>query len=199
LQVLTLALCGGMLWAAAPAPDSRALGAVYLEGEVVRLVLSDEPKPVTVGPWRLGPRVSDNKPRDKRLNLYLVAPGTQYHLEGSEDYDHNAIINALPAEGKSREYDVYWALVLDPRLKTDLRTERDLIVAAQTSFTPGDLFEFADIPTDFLLQTYLKVDSLEELEKFRRRDRTLPRVIIIPAGFAITASAPPAPTGAAAP
>jgi len=181
-----------MLWAAAAAPESRKLEAVYLEGEAARLEVADGPRPVTVGPWRLGARVADTKPRDQRLNLYLVAPGTQYHLEGSEEYDHNAVVNALPAEGKSREYDVYWALVLDPKLKTDFRNEHDLILAAQQSFTPGDLFELEDIPSDFLLRTYLKIDSLEELEKFRRRDRTLPRVVIVPAGFAITASAPAA-------
>lgn len=186
-----LALWGGLLWAAAPPPDSRLLEAVYLDGEEKRLILADVAKPVTVGPWRLGTRVSDTKPRDKRLNLYLAAPGTQYHLEGSEGYDHNAIVNALPADGRSREYDVYWALALDPKLKTEFRSERELIIAAQTTFSPGDLFEFDDVPSDFLLRTYLKVDSLETLEKFRRRDGTLPRVIIVPAGFAITASAPP--------
>src|ERR1041385_6776413 len=116
-----------MLLAAAPAPDSRTLEAVYLDGEAARLVLPEGGKPVTVGPWRVGPRVPDTKPRDKRLNLYFVAPGTQYHLDGSEDYDHNAIINALPEAGRSREYDVYWALALDPKLKTDFRNERQLI------------------------------------------------------------------------
>lgn len=200
MRVLTFGLCAGMLLAAAPAPDSRTLEAVYLDGEAARLVLADAPKPVTVGPWRLGPRITDTKPRDKRLNLYLVAPGTQYHLDGSEDYDHNAIINALPAPGKSREYDVYWALVLDPRLKTDFRNERDLLLAAQVTFVPGDLFEFDDIPADYLMRTYLKVASLEDLAKFRKRDGTLPGVIIVPAGFAITASAPEeAPAEAAKP
>lgn len=157
----------------------------------------DAAKPVTVGPWRLGARVGDAKPRDKRLNLYLVAPGTQYHLDGSEAYDHNAIVNALPEEGKSREYDVYWALVLDPGLKADFRNERDVILAAQATFVPGDLFEFDDVPTDFLLRTYLKIDSLEGFARFRRRDGTLPRLIIVPAGFAILASAPAAAPDAA--
>ena len=159
----------------------------------MRVEVPEGPKPVTVGPWKLGPRVLDPKPRDKRLNLYIVAPGTQYRLEAADDFDHNAIINALPEAGKSREFDVYWALVLDPRLHTDFRSERDLIIAAQASFTPGDLFEFSDAPAEAFLRGALKLDSLEDLQPYRNRNHTLPRVIIVPAGFAITIAAPPAP------
>ncbi|MDP9268347.1 MAG: hypothetical protein M3P27_08505 [Acidobacteriota bacterium] len=158
----------------------------------MRLELAEGAKPMTLGPWRLGTRVLDTKPRDQRLNLYIVAPGTQYHLDGAEDFDHNAIINALPEPGKSREYDVYWALVLDPHLHTDFRNERDLIVAAQASFVPGDLFEFEDVPAAAFLRNFLKLGSLEDLQRYRRKNRALPRVIIVPAGLAITAAAPPA-------
>jgi len=194
-----LALCAGAgagalsATAASPAAESRSLAAVYLDGEAARLDVPESPKPAAVGPWRLGPRVSDTKPRDKRLNLYIVAPGTQYHLESGDDFDHNAIINALPEPGKSREYDVYWALVLDPHLHTDFRNERDLIIAAQASFTPNDLFEFDDVPAETFLRALLKLDSLDDLARYRRKNGTLPRVIIVPAGFAITAAAPPAP------
>jgi len=199
LVATTLALCaaaGSSSATSSPAPspaaESRALSAVYLDGEAARLDIPESPKPATIGPWRLGTRVSDTKPRDKRLNLYIVAPGTQYHLESADDFDHNAIINALPEPGKSREYDVYWALVLDPHLHTDFRNERDLLIAAQASFTPNDLFEFDDIPADTFLRTLLKLDSLDDLGRYRHKNGTLPRVIIVPAGFAITASAPPA-------
>jgi hypothetical protein len=196
VRAVAVGVCAGALLGASPAPEPRSLESAYLDGEAVRLEVADGPKPATVGPWRLGARVLDPKPRDQRLNLYIVVPGTQYHLDGAEDYDHNAIINALPLEGKAREYDVYWALALDPHLRADFRNERDLIVTAQARFTPGDLFEFDDIPADFFLRTFLKLDSLPELEKFRRRDRSLPRLIIVPAGFAISASAPPAATPA---
>src|SRR5438874_10729018 len=147
---MSLVLFAGAVSAmsASSAPEGRLLSAVYLDGEAVRLEVPYGPKPVTLGPWRLGTRVLDPKPRDKRLNLYIVAPGTQYHLEAADEFDHNAIINALPEPGKSREYDVYWALVLDPRMHTDFRNERDLIIAAQASFTPGDLFEVDDLPSD---------------------------------------------------
>ncbi len=195
LRTISLVLFAGALWAtsAAPAPEARLLSAVYLDGEVVRLEVPDGQKPFALGTWRLGTRVLDPKPRDKRLNLYIVAPGTQYHLEAADEFDHNTIINALPEPGKSREYDVYWALVLDPRIHTDFRNERDLIIAAQASFTPGDLFEFDDLPSDTFLRTFLKMDTLEDLRPYRHKNGTLPRVIIVPADFAITAAAPEAP------
>lgn len=199
MRAISLVLFGGALSAtSAPpvpvssTPEARSLSAVYLEGEVVRVEVPESPKPATVGPWRLGGRVLDPKPRDKRLNLYIVAPGSQYHLESADEFDHNAIINALPEPGKSREYDVYWALVLDPRLHADFRNERDLIIAAQASFLPGDLFEFDDIPAEAFLRNFLRMDALEDLRPHRNRNGTLPRVIIVPAGFAITAAAPPA-------
>jgi len=203
VAALALALCAGAAAgakpAAAPAPDGRSLANVYLDGELARLEVAEGAKPVTLGPWRLGTRVLDTKPRDKRLNLYIVAPGTQYHLDAAEDFDHNAIINALPEPGKSREYDVYWALVLDPHLRADFRNERDLLIAAQTSFTPGDLFAFEDVPADGLLRGVLKLDALEDLQRYRRKNGAWPRVIIVPAGFALTAAAPEAPETPAAP
>ena len=189
----SLALGAAALVGALPAPVSRPLEAVYLDGASVRLEVAAGPKAVTVGPWRLGARVLGPKPLDKRLNLYLVAPGTQYHLDGAEDYDHNVIINALPEPGKSREYDVYWALVIDPHLDADFRSEQELIVTAQSGFAPGDLFEFDDIPARAFLRNYLQADVLSDLDKYRREDGTLPRVLLLPAGFAISAAAPAAP------
>lgn len=189
---MSVALCAGVLLGASPAPETRPLEGVYLDGQVVRLDVADGPKPMLVGPWRIGARVMDPKPRDQRLNLYIVAPGTQYHLEASDDFDHNAIVNAVPDAGTSRQYDVYWALVLDPRLHADFKTEKQLLVAAQASFTPGDLFEFDDIPADAFLRTFLKADTLDDLRQYRRKGGALARILIVPAGFAVTASTPAA-------
>jgi hypothetical protein len=153
-------------------------------------------QPFSVGPWQFGARVSDRKPRDARLNLYLVSPGTQHQAEGHEDFDHNDVINALPPEGAVVEWDVYWAIVLDPGLREDIRSERELIVEAQEGFTPGDLMEFRDLPGQAFLREFLKMDSLDDLAPYRLNDGRLPRVIIVPAGFAVRASAAPPEGGA---
>src|SRR5438874_13789297 len=102
---MSLVLFAGAVSAmsASSAPEGRLLSAVYLDGEAVRLEVPDGPKPVTLGPWRLGTRVLDPKPRDKRPNLYIVAPGTQYHLEGADELDHNASVNAVPESGREPE------------------------------------------------------------------------------------------------
>jgi hypothetical protein len=182
----------GTLLSATP-PPARPLDSVYLDGEVVRLDIADGLKPEAVGPWRIGARVVDPKPRDKRLNLYIVAPGTQYHAESADEFDHNALVNALPEPQKSREYDVYWALVLDPHLRLDFKSEQQLLVATQSEFTPSDLFEFDDIPADGFLHAFLRMDALDDLAQFRRKDRRLPRLVIVPAGFAVMATNPAQP------
>lgn len=189
-----------LLPAQALSPDLRRIETAYYNGEIATLQIADAPKPVTIGPWRLGERVStDPKPKDKRLNLYIVAPGRQHHAEGFEQYDNNVIINALPVARARPEFDVYWAIVLDPQLRTDFRHEKDLIIAAQSRFVPGDLYEFQDAPGDGFLREFLKIDSLEGLRKFRNRDGSLPRVVIVPAGFAVRAGATlPAPPDAPA-
>jgi hypothetical protein len=189
---MSVALCAGALLGASPAPETRPLEGVYLDGQVVRLDVAGGPKPVLVGPWRIGARVQDPKPRDQRLNLYLVAPGAQYHLDGGDEFDHNVIVNAVPDAGMSRQYDVYWALVLDPRLHTDFKGEKQLLLAAQASFAPGDLFEFDDIPADAFLRAFLRADTLADLAQYRRKGGALPRILILPAGFAVTASSPAA-------
>ena len=185
--------CAAALWAASPTPDSPSqVATAYLRNQLVTFNLAPLQKgqqPFSIGPWQFGARVSDRKPRDKRLNLYLVAPGTQHHAEGYEEFDHNDIINALPPEGVVVEWDVYWAIVLDPALRQDLRSEQQLIVEAQEGFVPGDLFEFHDIPGQAFLRAFLNIDSLAGLAPYRLKDRQLPRVIIVPAGFAIRASA----------
>ena len=181
------------LWAGTPGADPpRPASAAYLRNQLVSFRLAPAEKgqqAFSIGPWQLGVRVSDRKPRDKRLNLYLIAPGTQHHAEGYEDLYHNDVINALPSTEAVVEWDVYWAIVLDPALGQDLRSEQDLIVQAQEGFVPGDLFEFQDIPGQAFLRTFLEIDSLDGLAPYRRKDGGLPRVIIVPAGFAVRASA----------
>ncbi|MGZ4879033.1 MAG: hypothetical protein ACXVIO_12680, partial [Candidatus Angelobacter sp.] len=80
------------------------------------------------GPWNLGPRVAEDKPTDKRLNLYVVVPGTQYRAPGKSEYDHNLVINKYTVDGKPRDWDVFWCFILDPTLRPDLRSERELLL-----------------------------------------------------------------------
>jgi hypothetical protein len=185
--------CAAALWAGSPGAEApRPVSTAYLRNQLVSFHLAPVEKgqhPFSIGPWQFGARVSDRKPRDKRLNLYLVAPGTQQHAEGYEEFDHNDVINALPPADAVVEWDVYWVIVLDPALRQDLRSEQDLIVEAQEGFVPGDLFEFQDLPGQAFLRGFLEIDSLAGLAPYRRTDGELPRVIIVPAGFAIRASA----------
>jgi len=140
---------------------------------------------LVVGPWNLGPRVSP-KPNDKRPNLYFVLPGTLHHIDGDARYDHTEILSAAPDDPK--EFDVYWAVVLDPALKEDFNAERQLLLAAQESFSPGDDFTFDQIPSAKFMESMLKISSLDKLAKYRRPDGSLPRMAIITAGLAVRLS-----------
>lgn len=142
---------------------------------------------ITVGPWTIGGRVGDGKPSDKRLNLYIVAPGKQYQVPGESEFDHNLIISALPKEDKQAEYDVWWALVLDPTLQADFQDEHELIIAAQGKFTPSQTFDVKQSPSFAFLQKYLKISDNTGLAEYFR-DGELPRVLIIPAKFAVKAA-----------
>lgn len=177
-----------------PASTLRPADSVYFEGKLVRWSPTAPEKRqrlLRVGPWLIGPRTSD-KPRDGRLNLYVVAPGKQRHSERLPEFDHNLVINALPKqEGAELEWDVYLAIVLDPKLQQDIRDERELILARQQSFTPGDLFEFGDIPGAAFLREFLKLEAVSDLEGFRRRDGSLPRLVLVPMRAMIKASAIP--------
>jgi hypothetical protein len=185
-----LLLCAA--WLAASADDSTQIDSAYIDGRVVSFALAPVgrgQRTVRVGPWRFGPRVENPKPRDKRLNLYLVAPGDQHHTAAAPEFDHNDVINALPADGAMVEWDVYWAIVLDPRTQQALHSERELLLLAQQRFLPNDLFEFDDAPGHVFLREFLKVQALPGLDRFRDRNRTLPRLLIVPAGFAVRAAA----------
>lgn len=164
----------------------------YFDGRLVSFQVVQPQKgerEFRMGPWRFGARVpAGSKPRDTRLNLYLVSPGAQHRAEGLAEFDHNDVINAVPVKDGPVEWDVYWAVVLDPWVTADIRSERELLLLAQERFLPGDLFEFSDIPGAAMLRTFLKIDEVAGLRRYRSKDGRLPRLIIEPAGFAVRAS-----------
>jgi hypothetical protein len=143
----------------------------------------------SIGPWNLGERLSDDKPADKRLNLYVVVPGIQYRAPGKPDYDHNLVINKYTVDGKPRDWDVFWCFILDPTLRADLRSERELLIAKAQTFRPADLFEFKDVPAHSLMAERLSIKSMADLKRFRHKDGTLPRLLILPARLAVRATA----------
>ncbi len=165
------------------------LDQAYFNGHLVTLhspAIEKGERVLIVGPWNLGPKVSP-KPDDKRPNLYFVAPGTQHEVEEHPEYDHNEILSLAPDE--PRDFDVYFAVVLDPALQEDFTTEQQLILAAQQRFTPGEDFTFEQIPAAPFLKAVSKIGSLDDLQKFRRKDGSLPRMAIITAHFAVRFSA----------
>lgn len=176
-------LCAGALCAAAP-PPRPAMATAYFNGQGVNVTFERPARGRTLnfGPWQLGASTRNERPRDRRLNLYVVVPGTQYHADGWEGYDQNLIVNSVPESGEPVEWDVYWVLVIDPHLHQDLRSERELLLDAQDRFLPGDLFEFSDIPARAVLRDSLHIDSLSGLERFRQKDGSLPRILVLPAG-----------------
>lgn len=165
-------------------------GRTYLNGEAVAFEMAPpagKEKPASVGPWKLGARVAESKPHDGRLNLYIVVPGDDFQSadETQSLFDHNRVINMAPREDATADYDVYWAVALEPHLQRDFHSESELLAAAQKRFLPGDLFEISDAPAAPFLKQVLKMDSLPDLKPFRRKDGTLPTMIIVPAGFAV--------------
>lgn len=129
-----------------------------------------------------------NKPLDKRLNLYVVMPGQQYRSDVNPEYDHNLVVNRLTHE-KTREWDIFWCIALDPELGDDFRNEHDLLVAAQQSFKPADLFDIEDIPAHEVLRGKAGIQSLVDLGRFRHKDGSFPRLLILPAKLAVSATA----------
>jgi hypothetical protein len=163
---------------------------VYWNGKLVHFIAQKPPRRqlnFALGPWRYGMRLLDGKPNDHRPNLYLVAPGNEYSTPGWEEYRHNAVINLLPLERKVTNWDVYWAVILDPQFDTDIHSEHDLLVAVQEYFVPAAKMKFDQIPGHAILRDYLKIRSIRDLRRFRTRDGRLPRVIIQPAHVALRA------------
>jgi hypothetical protein len=188
LILATLAVCFA---AAAPRREVIKPFSVYHDGD--DLIFTPETagsrRVASVGPWNLGERLGDDKPADKRLNLYVVVPGPQYRMPGKAEYDHNLVINKYTVDGKSRDWDVFWCFILDPTLRPDLRSERELLLAKHQTFRPATLFEFRDIPSHALMAERLSLKSMEDLRRFREKDGSLPRLLILPARLAVRATA----------
>lgn len=175
---------------AAPVPQGLRPLSAYYESSSVQFVpeAASTRHLASLGPWTFGQRLHEDKPLDKRLNLYVVMPGSQYHSLSNPEYDHNLVVNTLTHE-KTREWDIFWCIVLDPDLTDDFRNEHDLLVAAQETFHPPDLFDIEDIPTHEVLREKTGIDTLAALDRYRRKDGSLPRLIILPAKLAISATA----------
>jgi hypothetical protein len=188
--VSKVALLVSTLGFAAPVASVKPFPA-YHDGE--KVVFSPEHtgtnRLASFGPWNLGERLSEGKPLDNRLNLYLVVPGGQYHSAARPEYDHNRIVNKYTVDGKVREWDIFYCFVIDPALNHDLRSETDLLMAAHQTFVPADLFEISDVPANSMMAEKLGVTSLADLRRYRRKGGGLPRVLIVPARLAVRATA----------
>lgn len=171
----------------------------YHEGE--NIVFSPEAtgthRRARLGPWDFGERLSpaDEKPRDKRLNLYVVVPGAQYRSPTHPEYDHNLVVNKYVVDGKPREWDIFWCFVLDPTLKADLRGEHDLLMAAHETFQLPENFQPSRLAAGAVLKEKVSVTGVESLERFRRKDGSFPRLLIVPARLALSAVAEREPDG----
>jgi hypothetical protein len=169
----------------------RQVKEAYLQGHIVPFEAERDSllsRSFVIGPWHFGRRLRD-KPRDGRLNLYVVAPGTQYSVEGSSPFAFNCLLNALPKTGAEAKYDVYWAVVLDPSFKKEIRSERDLLLGTQAEFAPKNDYTVQDAPGYELMHRYMRVANLKELKSYRRKSGKMPRVIIVPAHIVVKASA----------
>jgi hypothetical protein len=176
---------------------------VYHEGLYILFTpeLTGSRRLAKFGPWDLGERLSstDDQPRDKRLNLYVVLPGSQYRSPERPEYNHTLVVNKYTVDGKPREWDVFWCLVLDPGLQADLRGERELLVAAHQRFQTDDKFQIRQVPAHAVMAEKLSVTTTEGLERFRHKDGSLPRLLIVPAHLALRATATREPAGPPAP
>jgi hypothetical protein len=189
--VSTIAIFAAGFGAAASMREAVKPFSVYHDGD--DLIFTPEAagtrKLASVGPWNLGERLGDEKPADKRLNLYFVAPGAQYRAPGRPEYDHNLVVNKYTVDGKPRDWDVFWCFILDPALRPDLRSERELLLAKHQTFRPATLFEFKDFPSHALMAERLSIKSMADVKRFRRKDGSLPRLLILPARLAVRATA----------
>jgi hypothetical protein len=192
LRAISIIAISAAAFAAAPSMREAVKPfSVYHDGD--DLIFTPEAagsrRMASVGPWNLGQRVAEDKPIDKRLNLYVVVPGTQYRAPGKTDYDHNLVINKYTVDGKARDWDIFWCFILDPTLRPDLRSERELLLAKHQTFRPATLFEFRDIPSHTLLAERLSIKSMGDLHRFRDKDGSLPRLVILPARLVVRATA----------
>lgn len=184
---MTLAgVCACVGAASAFAPDDIPVTEVYFQGRAVKF----EGVPARgftrwfrFGPWRYGARGGE-RPDDKHPNLYLLVPGSEHHSDAMPQFDHTAIINTR-ADQQEAHWDVYWAVVLDPSLTRDIRSEQDMLLEAQNVFSPGEQFDLHDVPGREVLMRHLKVENVSDLERFRHKDGGLPRLVIVPARVSV--------------
>ncbi len=162
---------------------------VYYDGKLVQMTVVPGREDFKIGPWRISAQVQRDRPKDGHPNLYVAAPGTQYATSGAEQYSHNEVVSVVSQKPDPREWDVYFAIVLDPGLHEDFRSEQQLIIATQDDFQPAADFNFDDIPGAVFLRENLGIDSLDGLELYRRSDGKLPRLIIVPSKVTLKASA----------
>jgi hypothetical protein len=188
--ITKLALLAGTLGFAAPVGTVKPFPA-YHDGEKVMFAPehTGTNRMASFGPWNLGERLSEGKPLDNRLNLYVVVPGGQYHSAARPEYDHNRVVNKYTVDGKVREWDIFYCFVIDPSLSNDFRSETDLLMAAHQTFVPPDLFDISDVPANSMLAEKLGVTSMAELRHYRKKGRGMPRVLIVPARLAVRATA----------
>ncbi len=187
-----LALCAGTVLSVSADGRRPQIDTAYYAGQQVNFTVvmpASTRRMARVGPWLYGVRLRDSRPSDRRRNLYLVFPGSQHRVRGGEDYDHDCILSGMPRTEEPTEWDVWWAVVLDPSLHDEFRDERELIAQTEATFLPPDLMDFEDVPGQRFLRAGMKIDSVPGLARFRHKDGTLPRVVIVPAGFAIRAVA----------
>jgi hypothetical protein len=166
---------------------------VYYNGEALRFTGQQPPASGSwfrMGRWQFGARTWEQKPRDGRLNLYIVSPGSQYLVAGEKPFAFNCVINGLPKKPSSwLPWDVYWAVVLDPDLNVDILDERNLIIYTQSTFTPDPDAGFEQFPGHEVLRRYLGIRTMADLKRFRRhRSRELPKLIIVPAHLMLRAN-----------
>jgi len=185
-----LAATLGLAASGAPGAGGPKPLAAYYDGNPVVFTPGVTATRITsaLGPWTFGRRLSEDKPLDKRLNLYVVLPGKQYQSPVAPEFDHNLVVNTLTHD-KTRDWDIYWCFKLDPALEDDLRGEHEVIVAAQQYFRPADLFDMEDIPARAAMAEKAGLHTLADLKHFRRKDGSLPRMLIVPARQAVSATA----------
>ena len=185
------ALVAAGLAFAAPAPTPVKPFTAYHDGDAIVFTpeFTGTRRMATFGPWNLGERLSDGKPMDGRLNLYVVVPGTQYRSAGQPEYNHNRIVNKYTVDGKVRDWDIYYCLIIDPKLANDFRSENNLLMAAHQTFRPSDSFDLSEVPSGEILRAKLGMDSIRGMKKYRRKNRSLPRLLIVPSGLAVRATA----------
>lgn len=195
-RVVCTVLCAGALAGTAHAGNAQAvdtnashLRVAYCDGKIIEMNFVPGRRDFKIGPWNIAAQVERDRPRDGHPNLYIVAPGTQYVAEGAEEYAHNEILSLVPLKSDPVEWDVYFAIVLDPALHDDFRSEQELILATQEEFEPADDLKLEDMPGATFLREYLHIDSLDGLNEYRRPDGKLPQLIIVPAKVTVKANA----------